>query len=230
MSFLLRLRYGLLKLKCLDSNRQLNYTEMTAETKMIIGNTLYIINNEEILEIGFHDMQKNTMVSIDSSWSIMTNAEIFNGIIYQLIMGKPYVIIPVPREGDTSLYIEKEISELDGYKVVNAKHRDGVVIMTAFKDSKYDLFILRFNETYQSYHCRKIEDVDITSPNFVVLDNGQTIFINAVDDMELFSRNPQSATIVGIDDPDIDATMRLCKNGMQVRFYQGNNLYSIKKK
>jgi len=227
---LVKIENGLLQLKCLDSMRSMNYTEMSADSKMIIGNTLYLINNEEILEIGFHDMQANTLVSIDSSWSIMTNAEIFNGVICQLIMGKSYIIIPVPREGDTSLYIEKEIPELDGYKMVNGKHRDGVLILTGFKDSKYDLFILRFDATYQSYHCRKVNDVDITTPNFIVLDNGQTIFINAVDDMELFIRNPKSTTVVDIVDPDINSTMRLCKNGMQVRFFQGNKLYSIRKK
>lgn len=227
---LAKIKDGNLEVMCLDNSIPLNYHTMRASSKMIVGNTLYIITDEEIMEVGFFDDAKGTTASIDSSWGIMTNAEIFNGIIFQLIMGKSYIIIPVPKEGETSSYIEKEIPELDGYKIVNGKYDNGIAILTGVKNGTYDLFILRFDENYNQYSCRQIDSVDLVTPNFVVLDNGQTIFINAVDNMELFKRDPSSSAVIDIDDPDIDSTMRLCKNGTQVRFFQGNNLYSIKKK
>ncbi len=227
---LAKIKDSKLDMICLDNTIDLNYYKMNASSLMIVANTLFVINEREIIEVGFFDGTGKITASVDSSWGLMSNAEIFNGIIFQHIMGKPYVVIPIPKEGSISSYIELEIPELDGYRIVNGKHENGIVILTGLKNGDYDLFILRFDDNYASYHCRKIDSVDLVSPNFVSLDNGQTIFINAIDEMELFKREPSSTSVIDINDPDIDFTMKLCNNGMQVRFFQGNNLYSIKKK
>ena len=225
----IKIEGNLLKIKSEDSNRKISYSEMSAKTKMIINNTLYAISDNTINEISFTDLQNQTLISVSSSWDIMSNSEVFDGIIFQLIMGKPYIVIPVPRQGDSSLYIEKNIPELEGYKIINGRHRNGVAIITGFKDSKYDMFIFKFDESYQTYHCRKVLDVDLITPNFVVLDSGQTVSINSDENVELFFRNPAITAVVSILDPDVNGTMRLCKSGMEVRFFHGNNLYSIRR-
>jgi hypothetical protein len=198
---------------------------------MIINNTLFIIGHTNINEIGFTDMKDKIIASIDSTWSIMPGShEVFNGLIYQLISGQPYLLIPIPTAGENTKYIEKKITELDGYKVINAKHENGVVMLTGLKDTIYDLFIFRFNKNYSDYHCRKIEDVDLQDPNFVSLSNGIFVSILTDNTLEISKRDPTKPEVNKIDDPDINSTMRLCSKGNEVMFFQDRHLYKMKKK
>ena len=221
---------GTLKIMC-PKNKKMNCPKFNASDMMIIDNSLFIINRGDISEIGFTDMGDKIIGSVDSSWSIMPEShEVFDGVIYQLISGQPYLLIPIPKAGENTKYIEKRIKELDGYKIVNAKHENGVIMLTGFKDTTYDLFILRFDEQYDSYQCRKIKDVDLQDPNFISLINGIVVSILTDNTLEISRRNPTKAEVDKIDDPDINSTMRLCKRGTEVRFFQDRNLYKIKKK
>jgi len=228
---LVKVQNGNLHLKILDQSIKLMYQVMRATGMMVVGNSLFITYGGSLTEIGFNDMVGKVMISIDSSWSIMpTTHEVFDGVIYQQIMGKPYLVIPIPKQGEKTKYIEKEISELAEYKVVNAKFDNGVVMLTGYKDSRYDLHIIRFGNDYKDYQHRLVEDVDLQEPNFVVLDNGIGIAIMSDDTLELFRSNPTRPEVDKFDDPEINATMRLCKGPQGVRFFQGKTVYKMVKK
>jgi hypothetical protein len=217
-----------LKLKNLSNNKDVIYPVLNASDIMIVNDALFIINDGDIIELGFTDMKNKVIVSVDSTWSIMSNThEVFDGVIYQLIMGRSYVVIPVPKMGEKTMYIEKEIQELDGYKIINAKHESGVLMVTGFKRTTYDLFIIRFNSDYTQFHCRKIEDVDLEDLNFVSLANGMCVSIFADNTLEIFRRDPTQPKVNKIEDSAIDSTMKLCKKGVEVRFFKENKLYSI---
>lgn len=221
---------GTLKIMC-PKNKEGICPEFNASNMMIINNSLFIIDHGDISEIGFTDMGDKIIGSVDSSWSIMPEShEVFDGVIYQLISGNPYLLIPIPKAGENTKYIEKKIEELYGYKVINAKHENGVIMLTGFKDTTYDLFILRFDEQYDSYQCRKIKDVDLQDPNFISLVNGIVVSILTDNTLEISRRDPTKSEVDKIDDPDINSTMKLCKRGTEVRFFQDRNLYEIKKK
>ena len=220
-----------LKLRSLSNNKDVIYPMLNASDIMIVNNALFIINDGDIIELGFTDMRNKVIVSVDSIWSIMSNThEVFDGVIYQLIMGRSYVVIPVPKMGEKTMYIEKEIQELDGYKIINAKHESGVLMVTGFKRTTYDLFIIRFNSDYTQFHCRKIEDVDLEDLNFVSLANGMCVSIFADNTLEIFRRDPTQPKVNKIEDSAIDSTMKLCKKGVEVRFFKENKLYSIQMK
>jgi len=220
-----------LKLKCLDKNKSLSYQILSANNMMVVDNSLFITSGSDLDEIGFLDMRNKIVAFVNSSWNIMpTTSEIFDGIIYQLIMGKPYFVIPVPKAGEDTSYFEMEIPEINGYKIINAKHENGVVILTGLKGNIYDLFIIRFDELYKKYHCRKIEDVDLQDINFVSLANGIVITILSDGTIEIFRRDPARPEIDKITDPDINTTMKLCNDGLNVLFYENKKLYSIIKK
>lgn len=228
---LVKVSNGILELKCTDHKKEVKCPKFNASNMMIIDNNLFIINSGDVYEIGFTDIGDKIVASVDSSWSIMPgSSEVFDGVIYQLIAGKPYLVIPIPEPGENTKYIENGIPEIQDYKIINAKHKDGVIMLTGLKNSIYDLFIIRFNEYYSSYHCRKIEDVDLQDPNFASLINGIVVSILTDNTLEISRRDPTKPNIDKIYDSDINSTMRLCKNGLEVRFFQDRNLYKIKKK
>lgn len=222
---------NVLELKCLVDDKTLIYPTLNAAGMMVIDNALFITHKGTITELGFTDMSEKVIVSVDSSWNIMPSShEVFDGVIYQYIMGKPYLVIPIPKQGENTAYIEKEIPELEGYKIINAKHDHGVVMLTCYKTSKYYLFILRFDNEFKDYHCRIVEDVDLQDPNFVTLANGIVISIYADDTLEVFRADPTKPEVDKFTDPEINSTMKLCKKGVEVRFFQGKAIYKIRKK
>lgn len=228
---LVKIEDNTLKLRSLSNNKDVIYPVLNASDIMIVNNALFIINDGDIIELGFTDMRNKVIVSVDSTWSIMSNThEVFDGVIYQLIMGRSYVVIPVPKMGEKTMYIEKEIQELDGYKIINAKHESGVLMVTGFKRTTYDLFIIRFNSDYTQFHCRKIEDVDLEDLNFISLANGMCVSIFADNTLEIFRRDPMRPKVNKIEDSAVDSTMKLCKKGVEVRFFKENKLYSIQMK
>lgn len=228
---LAKINKNILELKSLVNNKTLVYSKLNATGMMIINNTLFVTHEGSITEIGFTDMSEKVIVSVDSSWDIMPSShEVFDGVIYQFIMGKPYLVIPIPKQGENTAYIEKEIPELEGYKIINAKHDHGVVMLTCYKTSKYDLFILRFDGDFKDYHCRVVEDVDLQDPNFVTLANGIVISIYADDTLEVFRVDPTKPEVDKFTDPEINSTMKLCKKGVEVRFFQDKSIYKIRKK
>ena len=50
------------------------------------------------------------------------------------------------------------------------------------------------------------------------------------DILEIFSKDLTKTNIQAFDDPDINSTMKLCKDGVEVRFFKENKLYKIKMK
>jgi len=228
---LVKVNNGSLQLKSLDQSIMIMYQVLAASKYMVVNNTLFIIHENELTEVGFNDMGSKVLVSVNATWGIMPSTnEVFDGLIYHLVMGKPYLVIPIPKQGEKTRFIETEVPELEGYKVVNAKFDNGVVMLTGYKDSKYDLHVIRFGNQYNSYSHRLIQDVDLQEPNFVVLSNGIGIAIMSDDTLEIFRANPTRPEIDKFDDPEINSTMRLCKGPDGVRFYQGKTLYKIQKK
>ena len=102
-------------------------------------------------------------------------------------------------------------------------------MLIGFKDNKYHRIILKFNTSYNSYTCRIIEDISSPIINFVTLDSGIVLLIND-DNLELFSKDPAKENIKSFTDPDINITMKLCKDGTSVMFFKGTKLYKIKVK
>jgi hypothetical protein len=96
------------------------------------------------------------------------------------------------------------------------------------KEHLYHRLILRFDEQYDRYDIRIVEDVDYASLNFVTLDNGVVVSIDEHAAVEVFSNAVGSSKIKRIEDPDITGTMMLSKDGTQVFCHTGNTLYTLR--
>lgn len=195
---------------------------------MIINNTIYSRFNDKLTEIIIKENPNGPFPVIGNTWNIMPkSSKMFSGIIYQDVLGVPYLAIPLPKEGSAGKCIIKSISEMRGYTIIDAKHDNRIVILTVYKDNKYSRVILKFDSGYSNYTYRIIENIDYSDINFITLENGVCVMINHDDSVEIFSNNVNTNSVNRIEDPAINSSMRLFKDGMKVVFSVDNDLYSL---
>jgi len=218
---------GFLKLVDIATNIEVSGVKMQMNDKLVTDNTLYIIQNGYLTQIMLIEMNNKILFSAKKVCDILPNAtQVYNGIVYENVLGKAYLVIPVPSK---DMCITQPIPEMDGYRVVDAKHDNRVVVVITHKDNVYHRFVLRFDEDYKNYDCQLANDVDNTI-NFVVLENGVAIMINEDGALEMMHNKPGQSKATIIKDPDIHSGMTLTKHGQDVLFYQGKSLFRLKMK
>ncbi len=207
-------------------NKQIINLATAATEFMIVNNTLYARYEDSFIEMSIWEGNGKTLTSSRTTWKIMPKASaILDGMIYQNVLGKAYVSIPIP-ENHSMVVIP--IPEMDGYRIIDGKHDNRVCILTGHRGSVYSKIILRFDETYSKYDVRIIDNIDYSNINFVTLENGICISINDDDSLEVFTHHLTNKKVIEYRDPSINSSMTLCKDGTKVMFFQGNKLYSIK--
>jgi hypothetical protein len=198
-----------------------------ADELMAYGETLYIRNRDQILEITFTEAGNKTIAGTRLAANVLENASrLYEGVVIQSLLGDPHVSI-FPQPG---LCYQKMVPELKGHKIVQAKFDGGVLMVLAAEGGTYHRYVFRFDKDYAKYDVRKVEDVAATDLNFVTLDSGTCVCLNEDEELELFSNRMGSKTVKTIDDPVLGGDMRLIKNHGQMQFYRGNKLYEMRMK
>ena len=73
-----------------------------------------------------------------SSWNVMLNStKLFNGLAYQNILGKHYITIPYKQSNGRTACGLLQINELQGFRVIEAKHDNRVCMIVGYKNKKY---------------------------------------------------------------------------------------------
>jgi hypothetical protein len=214
----------------------LNLTLKVSRKIFSIDNAIYVFHKGDLTEISVNELNKKPIASVSNVWKIMPkSSRNFDSFIYQTVLGKSYVVIPYHKVGKSYCAI-KNIPELDEYKVVDGKHDNHVCMLIGVKEHTYHRIILRFDEHYDTYDTRIMEDIDYPNINFVTLDNGVVVSIDEHAVVEIFSNKPVLSEVEGlgsskvkrIEDPEIKTEMILSKDGTNVLFYTANKLYSLK--
>jgi hypothetical protein len=204
--------------------------DLTATDLMINNNILYLRNKERLLEMDFKVLGGKIHAIIKRTWNVEANsAKIFSGVIYQSALGSSVISIPLSTH-TKSAFITKQIKELDEYQILDAKCENRICVLTGNKSGRYDRIIIIFDEKYDKYRMRIVKDIDFSSINFTTLDNGVCILITDDDAVEIFLNRIDKPDVKRIEDPVINSTMRLCKDGTTVKFFRDNKLYQIKMK
>jgi hypothetical protein len=194
------------------------------QKKLIIDNQLFIINGNKFSHIIIKEVNNNLLLGIGKTWNIMENSkEVFGNIIFQSILGKPFLFIPL----NEKICINIQIPELEDCKIINMKYVDKVCIGVFFKDNEYKRFTIIFNEGHTKYSYSEIE-TDFYEVNFTVLPNGITISIIDEHKMQIFVNDYIKNKIKEITNNIITTDMVLCNDQMQVQFFKDNLLYSMK--
>lgn len=195
---------------------------------MIASNTLYLKNRGKLIEMDFRLFGNTLVPSSKKLWRIeKTSSQMFANVITQSILGDAFLVIPNPVKGHC--YTIK-IPKLDEYKIIDAKYENKVCVVIGHKDGKYDKLIFKFDDDHKKHTCRIVKDIDYMPINFVTLDNGVCIMINDDDSVEIFLNRIDKDDVKRIEDPDVDSTMKLFKDGVNTLFSKGSKLYSIKMK
>ncbi len=195
---------------------------------LVIDNAIYAVHDGDMTEIAIHELGGKAVAAVTNVWKIMPkSSKNLDSMIFQTVLGKAYVVIPYHRSGKSYCAI-KHIAELDDYRIIHGKHDNRVCMFIGIKDHLYHRLILRFDEQYDRYDLRVVEDVDYPSLNFVTLDNGVVVSIDEHAAVEVFSNAVGSGAIKRIEDPDITGTMQLSKEGTQVFCHTEKTLYTLK--
>jgi len=206
-------------------------TANAVEETMVVANHMYFKNKGKLIEFKMVDSTIDIIPVVKHVWRLMPNSStLYAGVIYQDILGIPYISIPVPSSDKSSRMYDIKVVELDGHKVIDAKHDNRVVAIHTHKEGKYNIIILRFSKDYSSYDFRSFEVSDIGDINMITLSQGICIIIPESGIMEIFVNNPTVPDIKRIHDSSITSDMRLCKDGTQAMFFKDKDLYRISMK
>ncbi len=199
---------------------------------MIVENTLYVKNQGNLLEFTFLDKKKEDIIPlVNAKWNVMPqSSRIFDGFIFQDVLGKPYIAILLPGKNGNSACVHLPIPELSGYRIIDGKHDQGVLAILAYTPDRYDRMVFKFDIHFRKYDIRIEQDVHPAEVNFVVLPNGIAVSITEENGVEIFSRDPERNRSDSIKDPVVDTSMRLCRDGVAVKFHRGKDLFALSMK
>jgi len=195
---------------------------------MIVNNTLFLKNREKLMEVKFKVLNGKIHAMIKTTWTIEPNSsQIFSGVVVQSVLGKTYLAIPLPTF-DKSSFIIKAIPELDDFQIMDGKYENKICVLTGHKGGTYSRFVVIFDDKFNKYTFRSEDDIDYAPINFTCLDNGVCVLITDDDAIEIFLNRIDKDSVKRIEDPTINSTMRLCKDGTRVKFFRDNKVYEIK--
>ena len=202
---------------------------MNGDALMESNGRIYLKNGTNVIEVGFYGTGKETRASFNQVGNVLDMPEstkVFPGVIVQILLNR-YVVSIFPESGKC---FQVGVQELDGYRLVDAKYENNVLMIVGEKGGLYDRFVFRFNRNYQGYHLRKIENISHTGLNFTVNDAGVCMMINEEEKVEAFSHLSNTTQVKMMEDPAINADMRLFHDGTAMLFAQGKKLYKISMK
>lgn len=151
------------------------------------------------------------------------SSKIFEGCIYQDVLGKPW--FQIPYDGDKCFF--RHIPELDGYRIVDARSEDRYLMVMARQKGIYSRFVFVFDNNMDSYTVRIEKDIDIDTVNFTVLNSGVALHVSESSGIELFADNKKVKTL---KNAPFDSSMKLKATIKGVYFADGNTVYSAKMK
>lgn len=149
----------------------------------------------------------------------LLNPKIFDGVVYQDLLGRPYFAIPYEQG---SIWL-KEIPEIFWHRVIDVKGEDTILVVIAEKAGKYYRFVCVFDKKYTGYTCRVVE-TDDKIVNFTKVPNGPCVLMDG-DTMEVFMDN---AKVKEIPNCPLDSSMPLSNINGKVYYTDGKKNYSIK--
>lgn len=215
----------------LDDSYEVRESNITCSDKMIVENTLFLKTERNLLEISLNIFGKKILPTVRNSWTIEPlSSQMFSGVVYQSVMGRAFLAIPIVSSNTKSSLIKKAIPELDDYKIIDAKYMRNVCTIIGHKDNTYSRITIIFDLKHEKYRVNIVDDIDYSTINMTVLDNGICVMITSDNAVEIFLNSPKKDNVKRIEDPEVDSSMRLCKDGTQLKFFKGNKLFEIKMK
>lgn len=189
------------------------------------GDRFYIRNGTQVLEVEFAETSgKITLIASHAVANVLEmSSKLYEGCVLQNMMGSYYAsLFPRSKAG-----YQVRLKELDSYRIQDAKFDGGVLMVIGSKNGKYDRMVFRFDEDYQTYDLRTIEDITVSGLNFITLSSGVCVVLTEEEKIEAFSVKKGSAGVKVVDDPAIGNDMRLLKVNGKAGFERAGKIYQM---
>lgn len=181
---------------------------------------LYSIVGEKLMENIFISGKK-ILHSIRSVGSILPNAtKVYSGCVYQSLLGEPAFMIPF----DEKKVFFRIIKELSGYRIVDAKSEENILVVLGEKGGRHTRFVIVFENNFSTYSVRKTENVDFEPINFTKIPGKVCVLYAGNETIEIFINNQQVKTV---EKAPIDAEMTLFNSGGKIYFINDNEIYRL---
>lgn len=221
---------GMAKFKSAKSGYTMRGNDIACTEMMIVSNTLFLKNGMKLIEMDFKEMSQNIIPIPKTTWTVEPlSSQMFGNVIYQSVLGKAFLCIPEPGPGKSKFHIVR-VPEIDDHRIIEARYENQICCIIAHTGTEYERIIIVFDKNFQKYTLRIIQGIDYTPLNFAVLDNGVCVMIPEDNVVELFLNRMDKQEVKRLEDPQIDSSMRLLKDGTRIKFFRDTNLYSIKMK
>ncbi len=212
-----------LRLYDLTEGRRLS-EEIEGEALTVYEGRFYVKTGTTLGELQFIELPAGLRAALKAVGTAMEQAtQLFEGVAVQSVLGSFYVSLFAQPDACCSI----RLPELDGYRVVDARFENNVLMIVGTKEGRYDRFVLRFDERYAGYDIRVVRDVTYSGLNFVVLDSGICVHLNENEVLELFLNRKGVENVRVITDRAVRGA-RLFKNGTQALFSRRDSLYEMR--
>ncbi|SEH08674.1 serine/threonine protein kinase [Candidatus Venteria ishoeyi] len=212
------------QLKLLNAHTQdmLNISLQAAQV-LVEDNQLFVIYQERCTAIRFHELGGKCLAAPGASWQIMPHAtQVLDGLLYQNILGQPWLLLPWKSQSCAVL----AVPELRDYRIMSGRYSQGIAMLTAYRQGRYDRFCFWFNPDHSQYQLEKTENIEADSHHFICLPSGVALHLVEDGVLSLFHR--EQSLSKQILDPVLTTKMQLANNGSMVLFSTENVLYQLK--
>jgi hypothetical protein len=187
---------------------------------------LYIHNGNQVNELTQPVYTKDYFYVAKMVAQVLPRATyLFPGIILQNFLGSWYGSIPYATEKCVQVSLH-QIPK--GARIISAKAEQQFVSITFFYQGYYHRKNLIYDMSWRN--CDEWDELNVQNfePNFTVLDNGICAFLNEKDELEIFQASyTKSKSRSILKDPILSQDMKLFSVGTAVKFFQGNQVFSI---
>jgi len=216
---------GKVELRDLQLNKSIDL-HMKAESMMAHDGRIYFKSGDHVYEISFLGMPDgSSKASAKPVANVMPSATmVLDGVVVQDMLGAWYAsVFPLPGRS-----YQFHLKELDGWKLVDAKYDNGILMTVGTKKGSYRRWVFVLQTDFSSYVVREAKDIaSYTGLNFTVLESGICAHIDEEERLELFQNKPGGSQTKIIDDPAVPSGRMLCRCGTNVLFAQGSKLYKL---
>jgi serine/threonine protein kinase len=190
-----------------------------AEQVMSANGLIYSVNGGEVIEHSFERLGRLLHLTKVIS-SLSPSYKVFSGVIVQDDFMKCHLVIPYGR----SLCANSHIKELDGWRIIDARHQGRVCILIAEQGGEYIKVEIHFDKNFSLQYVCHTEKVDLHEVNFIALPNG--LYVHADDrKVTVFSDATHRKEY---DKSPINASTRLFNEGMTVISVEKNKIYKVR--
>lgn len=213
------IKYGILHVVDLNTGSDID-SGVSCHSMSVCDGKLVYQSGEYLYAADLMSAGKNILFSKKQIANVLPmGTQLYDGVAMQDLLEAKYATI-LSKTGAHQV----KLTELAGHRVISAKCIGKVLVVIAEHRGVYNRHVYRFEDTFQKYDHRVVDDVGVGEANFCVLDSGVTLLMCNDDTLEVFSSKIHSGSISTITDPAINANCNLFSVGSKAMYIYGDKV------